>query len=242
MPLSPDILEKKEKNLHLQIEESPGDCVTPGTSMEKWKKLIYGDDYNSAITFLESPISAPPLYGNQHHQPTSSTEKWRRLIYGDDYVDDQLTLERETASKNRNQGNDNNKWERMIYGDNYFDANIAAITSDWDDEDYGYPSKSQKIQSLLYRVKNFVSDNRGAVVALIGIVMTIAFVISGVHLFRREPVPVDPFVTKSVTPGSRLRPVQHHYIGIDNIADDDTRRLFNIDVEESYDNLLGSTT
>jgi len=245
MPLSPAILEKKDANLHMQVEESPGEDEIQGTSMEKWKKLIYGDDYNSAATFLESPVSAPPLYGNQQHQPTSSTEKWRRLIYGDDYVDDQLIQDRETPSRTKSRGNDEKKWERMIYGDKYFDNNIAAITSDWEDEDYGYPSKYHKVQNLFHRFKNVVLDNRGATGSIIFcIFMTFLFIASGVHLFKPEPEPVDPFVTKSVTPGSRLRPVQHPYIDIVNNGpdDDSNRRLVEIDVEESYDNILGSTT
>lgn len=237
MPLSPELLEQKDFSLHIDTTpESSESGEIEGTPMSKWKKLIYGDDYNSAATFLKSPISAPPLHGNQHHQPTSSTEKWKRLIYGDDYVDDLLVQDRTTPSKkrtsaNRNSSNDNNnKWERMIYGDNYFDENIAAITNDWEDEDYGYSSKLERASQ---KFKDLVLRNRTTSIAVTAFFVLILFVMVGVHFGKSEPEPIDPFVTKSATAGSRLRPVQHHYIGIGNFPDDDlpnngNRHLFGI--------------
>lgn len=196
---------------------------SPG-NISKWKKLIYGDEYNSAASFLESPvpISAPPLYGNQGHQPTSNQEKWRRLIYGDDYVDDMLTVDRQTPVKKKTHNKrEQQKWERMIYGDNYFDSNIAAITSDWEDEDSSFGGSafsSAKFQNL----KRLVSHHATAVIA-VGLVCTItAFLFIGGHMggVKSSRESRNAFVTKSVTPESDLVAPQHHYVGVGNVPDD----------------------
>jgi len=60
----------------------------------------------------------------QHQSGNDDTHKWQKLIYGDE------------------------KWQKLIYGDEYFNENIAAVSSEWDDEDFGKNNNKDKFSSV----------------------------------------------------------------------------------------------
>ena len=163
----------EEESPHLPKRSPILDSPVIETPQSKWKKLIYGDDHNiNASSFLHSPISAPPLFGNQGHHPTSTAEKMRRLIYGDEYVDDALMAERTASARKRYGRNEREKWERMIYGDKYFDENIAALAADWEDEDTGGTSAA-----MLQKLKNLVLEHQRTATIAIAVVFAVTAIV-----------------------------------------------------------------
>ncbi len=74
----------------------------------------------------------------------SELEKWKQKIYGAEYYDDETPAETPIWNQNKSEngesshGTDNRptrKSNTTNLSDRYFDENIAAISSNWDEED-----------------------------------------------------------------------------------------------------------
>jgi len=121
----------KQQRHQQQRRQQSGDDDDPG-SPSTMDRIVNHIKSAAAAAAASAPIwnhkkqqQNQPRSGNNNNNNDGDSHKWQKLIYGDE------------------------KWQKLIYGDEYFNDNIAAVSSEWDDEDLGKNNKAKYFFSVL---------------------------------------------------------------------------------------------